>query len=75
MSVTIYWRSTSDKGKAFAFGTSSELENLKQACGDRLDERDIPKLRAMSIAARCSFYDEVADAIETVGPIEIRGEW
>ena len=75
MSVTIHWRPTSDKGKSFDFGTSSELEALRQACGDRLDERDIVKLRAMSIATRSKFYDEIADIIEKVGSINVWGEW
>ena len=72
MSVRIHWRQTSDQGKAFSGGTSTSLDIL-QGMGNILGQDKIPVLRGMGKLDK--FYDEVADAIESVGEIEVWGVW
>jgi len=75
MSVNIHWRPTSDKGKCFDSGTSSSWDRLQRACGTKLNESHVPKLRVMAISTDNEFYNEVADVIEKVGSIEVWGEY
>jgi hypothetical protein len=75
MSVTIFWRPLSKTANHFAGGTSSSLEILNQVFGAQIGKEDVPALRAMALAARDTFYDEVADVVEKTGSIEIWGEF
>ena len=75
MSITICYRPISDKPKHFSGGTSDAYDVLKQTFGSQITENDINKLRAMSLASRNKFYDEVADVIENIGSIEFFGEY
>jgi hypothetical protein len=75
MSVTIYWRPLR-KQQHFAGGTSKELDVLKAQFGDslRLGLGAVEVLRGMARATGSQFYNEVADAIDKSGPIDIWGE-
>lgn len=77
MSVTVCWKPISKNSKNFAGGTSSSFAVLKTIFGDapHLHDVDVPRLRAMAVAANDKFYDEIADTIERVGAIEVWGEW
>jgi len=71
MSATIHWRPATDEGKTFDNGTSSSYDRLIRACGSVLDIADVPKLRAMAVAADNDFYNEVANTIEKVVSIKV----
>lgn len=76
MSVTIKYRPASDGGKSFGCGTSSDLTALERVFGTKIDEKDVPQLRAMAqVGGGYPFYDKVADVIEKVGAISVWGEW
>ena len=75
MSVSIRYRIVSRADHSFHCGTSTDLDNLQRVFGDRIEEADIPTLRAMSIVGATRFYDEVADAVEKHGTIQVWGEW
>jgi hypothetical protein len=68
MSVTICYAPKCKEG-TFRGGTSTTLDVLTQEFGREIDERDIPRLRAMGRLDK--FFDEVADAVEKYGEIAI----
>lgn len=75
MSVSICWEPESTNSRSFETGGSTEMEALQKAFGKRIVVGDIPTLRGMSIATGNEFYDEVADAIEKYGNINVWGEY
>jgi hypothetical protein len=75
MSVAIHWRPASEKSNRFNGGTSTSLEKLHKAIGDRIGRDDIRTLRAMAVATDDEFFAEVADVVEQVGEINVWGEW
>ena len=68
------WR-PKNSGTLFKLGTSSSLEALERTFGSTLDGDDVKTLRAMTIASKDAFFDEVADVIEAAGAIKVWGEW
>ena len=75
MSVTINYIRTTEKNKHFEGGTSSNLEVLKKTFGNTIAKANIPSLRAMAIAAKDEFYNEVADVVETENEIKFWGTY
>lgn len=74
MSTHVCWCPRDTPARRFTSGTSTSLDRVCRALGAALSEAHIPALRAMAIAAEDSFYAEIADVIERVGPIKIWGE-
>ena len=75
MSCAIHWRPITDQGKRFKQGTSSDLGTLKEVFGTEISESEVAQLRAIAIATKNTFFGEVADVVERVGPITFWGEY
>lgn len=77
MSVTIRYRPINGKDPSFKGGTSDSLEKLKEIFGTQINPgEDVRVLRGMAKATKYEFYDEVADAVETLNvPLTFWGEW
>ena len=71
MSISICWRPSTDEGKQFSSGTSTEYAILIEQFGELIHEQDAPTLRAMAKSSKSDFYNEVADVVERIGAIRV----
>lgn len=74
MSITVCYRPTSTKF-TFSSGTSDQFDKLLKIFGNTIGFVDRPKLEAIYIATNDKFYEEVLDALDTYGEINIWAEY
>jgi len=76
MSVTIHYRIKSKEDPHFQEGVSDDLMVLERVFpGGHIEPSDVITLRAMAIATRTEFFNEVAETVNRVGAIEVYGKW
>jgi hypothetical protein len=72
LEMPVWYRPTSSPAFEFKEGNSDSFTLLTRALRHtELTRDDIPLLRAMAVAASDHFFNEVADAIDVVGPITV----